>query len=177
MIEQIDSLAFIASEFSDFSRMPDPKNEKLDLNEIIGNAVALYMNMATIRINFKSLASNAFVVADRKQFLRVFTNLFNNSIQAIGEDNDGLIRVDLNTINNKHIITIADNGSGISSDQAGKIFQPNFTTKSGGMGLGLAIVKNIILTSGGEISFESDPGKGTVFTITFPSAEKTQNQI
>jgi len=175
MIEQIDSLAFIASEFSDFSRMPDPKNEKLDLNEIIGSAVALYMNLTTIRINFQSLNSDAFVVADRKQFLRVFTNLFNNSIQAIGEDNDGLIQVDLNTLNNKHIITIADNGSGISSDQAGKIFQPNFTTKSGGMGLGLAIVKNIILTSGGEISFESDPGKGTVFTIIFPSVDQKQH--
>ena len=177
MIEQIDSLSFIASEFSDFSRMPDPKNEKLELNEIIQNTVDLYRSMTTIRIAFKSMAPVAFVTADRKQLMRVLANLFNNSIQAIGEENDGFIQVDLKTLNNNHIITIADSGSGISSDQSGKIFQPNFTTKSGGMGLGLAIVKNIILTSGGEISFESDPGKGTVFTIIFPSADKTQLQI
>jgi two-component system nitrogen regulation sensor histidine kinase NtrY len=170
MIEQIDSLSFIASEFSDFSRMPDPKNENLELNEIIRNAVVLYKNMTTIRIDYKSMSADAFVIADRKQLMRVFANLFNNSIQAIGEENHGVIQIDLQTLNNKHIITITDNGSGISPDQTGKIFQPNFTTKSGGMGLGLAIVKNIILTSGGEIGFSSDPGKGTVFTITFPSA-------
>jgi len=177
MIEQIDSLSFIASEFSDFARMPDPKNEKLELNETIRNSVALYKSMDTILIDFKSMVSEAFVIADRKQIMRVFANLFNNSIQAIGEENQGLIQIVLQTLNTKHIITITDNGSGISSDQAEKIFQPNFTTKSGGMGLGLAIVKNIIITSGGEIGFESDPGKGTVFTIIFPSAETLQIQI
>jgi nitrogen fixation/metabolism regulation signal transduction histidine kinase len=151
MIEQIDSLSFIASEFSDFSRMPDPKNEKLELNEIIRNAVALYKSMTNIFIDFKSISSQAFVIADRKQLMRVFANLFNKSIQAIGLENKGLIQIELRILNDKHIITIIDNGSGISSDQAGKIFQPNFTTKSGGMGLGLAIVKNIIITNRGEI--------------------------
>lgn len=177
MIEQIDSLSFIASEFSDFARMPDPKNEKLELNEIILNAVVLYKNIATISIDFRSKATEAMVIADRKQLMRVFTNLLNNSVQAIGEEKDGLIRIDLQTLDNKHIITITDNGSGISPDQAGKIFQPNFTTKSGGMGLGLAIVKSIILSSGGEIVFESETGKATVFTISLPSARSEDLQI
>jgi nitrogen fixation/metabolism regulation signal transduction histidine kinase len=177
MIEQIDSLSFIASEFSDFARMPDPKNEKLELNEIIRNAVVLYKNIATISIDFRSKVTVAMVVADRKQLMRVFTNLFNNSVQAIGEEKNGLIRIDLQTLDYKHIITVTDNGSGISPDQAGKIFQPNFTTKSGGMGLGLAIVKNIILSSGGEIVFESAPGKSTVFTISLPSARSEDIQI
>jgi signal transduction histidine kinase len=53
-------------------------------------------------------------------------------------------------------------------DQAGKIFQPNFTTKSSGMGLGLAIVRSIILSSGGEITFESHPGVKTIFYIYLP---------
>jgi two-component system, NtrC family, nitrogen regulation sensor histidine kinase NtrY len=177
MIEQIDSLSFIASEFSDFARMPDPKNEKLELNEIIRNAVVLYRNIATISIDFRSNVTEAFLIADRKQLIRVFTNLLNNSVQAIGEEKDGLIRIDLQTLDNKHIITIADNGSGISPDQSGKIFQPNFTTKSGGMGLGLAIVKSIILSSGGEIVFESDPGKSTVFTISLPLVRSEDMQI
>jgi two-component system, NtrC family, nitrogen regulation sensor histidine kinase NtrY len=176
MIEQIDSLSFIASEFSDFARMPDPKNEKLELNEIINNSVALYKNLINISIDFSSMIPEAFVIADKKQLLRVFTNLFNNSIQAIGEEKKGLIHITLQTLKEKHIITITDNGSGISPDQAGKIFQPNFTTKSGGMGLGLAIVKNIILNCGGEIEFQSEPVKGTVFTITLPSAEQRQIQ-
>ena len=67
---------------------------------------------------------------------------------------------------------IEDNGIGIMPEQAGKIFQPNFTTKSGGMGLGLAIVRSIILSSGGEISFESHPGEKTIFYIYLPAADQ-----
>jgi nitrogen fixation/metabolism regulation signal transduction histidine kinase len=171
MIEQIDSLSFIASEFSDFARMPDPANELLDLNEIITSTVNLYKNISHIQLINESEGSPAYIFADRKQMMRVFTNLFNNSVDAIGRDNEGVIQVNVKTLENEHVIVITDNGSGIPPDQAGKIFQPNFTTKSGGMGLGLAIVKNIILGSGGTIDFQSEPGKGTVFTISFPAVK------
>jgi len=176
MIEQIDSLSFIASEFSDFARMPDPKNERLDLNEIIRTTSILYRNIANIQIIIDSNVTEALISADRKQLIRVFTNLFNNSIEAIGEEKDGRILVHLKTSENWHFITITDNGSGIPPEQAGKIFQPNFTTKSGGMGLGLAIVKNIIISSGGEISFQSGQETGTVFTISFPDAKSTTDK-
>jgi nitrogen fixation/metabolism regulation signal transduction histidine kinase len=176
MIEQIDSLSFIASEFSDFARMPDSQNEQLELNEIIRSVSSLYRNISNIRVVTESEVVEALIFADRKQLIRVFTNLFNNSVEAIGEEKDGLIRVHLRTFENKHLITFADNGSGIPAKQAGKIFQPNFTTKSGGMGLGLAIVKNIIQNSQGEISFQSDEKIGTVFSISFPDSKKITNQ-
>ena len=72
---------------------------------------------------------------------------------------DGMVRID-----------IADTGPGISDDTRDKIFAPNFTTKSTGMGLGLAISKNIVETSGGSITFTSESGKGTTFTVTLPAA-------
>jgi signal transduction histidine kinase len=100
--------------------------------------------------------------------MRVFTNLINNSIQAIGEGNPGKIEIRITTLSGSHLITLSDNGSGILPEQEGKIFQPNFTTKSGGMGLGLAIVRNIIISSGGEITFTSETGKGTTFSISLP---------
>ena len=105
---------------------------------------------------------------DKKQLMRVFTNLLNNSIQAIGEDNVGTIDISVSRENTQIVIKITDNGSGISPDQAARIFQPNFTTKSGGMGLGLAIVKSIIVNAGGDIRFESEPGLKTTFTIYLP---------
>jgi signal transduction histidine kinase len=68
------------------------------------------------------------------------------------------------------VIQVKDNGTGISSDQAEKIFTPYFSTKVIGMGLGLPIVKSMIESGGGNIFFESELGKGTLFTIVLPAA-------
>jgi two-component system, NtrC family, nitrogen regulation sensor histidine kinase NtrY len=169
MIEQIDSLAFIASEFSAFAKMPDSHTERLDLISIIQNAVSLYKDTVPVIFTIQTESEHHFINADRKQIMRVFTNLLNNSIQAIGEGNPGEIDIRVLTVSGNHLITLTDNGSGILPEEAGKIFQPYFTTKSGGMGLGLAIVRNIILTTGGDITFSSQTGKGTTFTIYLPA--------
>jgi signal transduction histidine kinase len=69
------------------------------------------------------------------------------------------------------LISVRDNGVGISEEQRSRIFVPNFTTKSGGTGLGLAMVKNIVEQCGGKVTFESTPGAGTVFTLELPLSE------
>jgi nitrogen fixation/metabolism regulation signal transduction histidine kinase len=172
MTEQIETLSAIASEFSDFAKTPDKKNEKIELGEIIENALSFYRDIPTLQINFHRELSPSFVIADRKQLMRVFTNLLNNSIQAIGERTRGKIDITLTNENARYKIRIEDNGTGIMPEEASKIFQPNFTTKSGGMGLGLAIVRSIILGSGGEINFESHPGVITIFTIYLPAIDQ-----
>ena len=172
MTEQIETLSAIASEFSDFAKTPDKKNEKIDLREIIENALSFYRDIPTLQINFYSELLPSFVNADRKQLMRVFTNLLNNSIQAIGERTPGKIDITLTNENARYKIRIEDNGTGIMPEQASKIFQPNFTTKSGGMGLGLAIVRSIILSAGGEIDFESHPGVKTIFYIYLPAIDQ-----
>lgn len=65
-------------------------------------------------------------------------------------------------------ITVSDNGKGISEENIPRIFEPKFTTKSSGMGLGLAMVKNIVETYSGTITFTSQKGRGTIFTVIFP---------
>ena len=169
MTEQIESLSAIASEFSDFAKMPVTQTEKLDINEILENVKALYQDTPDIRFVF--LYDNFephFILGDSKQLLRVFTNLLNNSIQAIGNNQEGNIRLVLERINENYSISISDSGEGISTELTEMIFQPNFTTKSGGMGLGLAIVRSIIRGLGGEITFESNKGMGTTFILNFP---------
>jgi signal transduction histidine kinase len=79
-----------------------------------------------------------------------------------------LIRITVSSENADCKIRISDNGSGITGEQAGKIFSPSFTTKSSGMGLGLAMVKSILTTINGTVSFESRPGEGAIFTIMIP---------
>ena len=172
MTEQIESLSAIASEFSDFAQMPVTKPEPLDLNEILGNVKALYQDTSKIRFEFRYDSQLPHtIMGDRKQLMRVFTNLINNAVHAIGNTEEGIITFDLASIANKYSIKISDNGRGISPELSDRIFQPNFTTKSGGMGMGLAIVKSIIQGLGGEISFTSKVGTGTTFILIFPTQE------
>jgi two-component system, NtrC family, nitrogen regulation sensor histidine kinase NtrY len=172
MTEQIESLSAIASEFSDFAKMPVTKAESLDINEILENVKTLYQDTSQIRFEFRYDSRFPHkILGDKKQLLRVFTNLINNAIQAIGNNKDGMISIDLELDDKKYRLKISDSGEGISADLSDRIFQPNFTTKSGGMGMGLAIVKSIIQGLGGEIGFTSGKGSGTTFIIIFPALE------
>ncbi len=169
IIEQIDSLSIIASEFSNFAKMPKPSNEALDLSELIQSTIELYNSFENISIHFiPEKKQNYFVYADKKQILRVFNNLIKNSMQAFDVDQKGVINISIADHVEYYKISISDNGSGISKEQLNKIFSPNFTTKTGGMGLGLAMVKSIIEGAEGSISFHSEEGVGTTFDIILP---------
>ena len=106
--------------------------------------------------------------------IRVITNLVKNAIQAVPEVESPRILVSVVSDGDKVKISVADNGIGIQDGFKDKVFEPKFTTKSSGMVLVLVIVKNIVETYNGSINFTSQPGKGTVFTVMFPKAEKNQ---
>jgi len=170
IVEQIDSLSIIASEFSDFAKMPRSKFRVIDLGEVIASSISLYNDSTEISFEFNQ--KSAFVWADKEQLLRVFNNLIKNSIQAISDPQQGVIKINLKTIAGKHVVIFHDNGKGIQEDFQEKVFYPNFTTKSGGMGLGLAMVKSIIENAKGLIKFESHAGEGTTFTIMLPAYDE-----
>lgn len=167
-IEQIDSLSDIASAFSDFAKMPVQKMETVDLKKIIYNAVELFKENSTVEYVLHLPENEYIIIADKNQMLRVFNNLFKNSIQALASKNDGQITISVKKSNSELIVMVADNGSGISKEMSDKIFTPSFTTKTSGMGLGLAIVRNIIINTGGDIWFESETGIGSTFYMSFP---------
>jgi two-component system, NtrC family, nitrogen regulation sensor histidine kinase NtrY len=171
IIEQIDSLSEIASEFSDFAKMPAAYIEKIELSGIIKSAAELFHHHNNITIDIDHMDNECLVLADKRQLLRVFNNLIQNAVQAIGKKEDGLITIRLSIDNDFYLVSISDNGSGITDDQASKIFSPSFTTKSSGMGLGLAMVKSILNIIGGNVSFESKPGDGAIFYIRIPVAK------
>jgi len=169
IVEQIDSLSAIASEFSDFAKMPKAQSEKMDISTIIDDTIELFKDVQNVHITFfKEAQIPYYVFADKKQILRVFNNLIKNSIQAIHGSEHGIIEIHVKEINAYYLLSVKDNGYGISEEQSEKIFYPNFTTKTGGMGLGLAIVKSIVLSTGGEIWFESEKGNGATFYIKLP---------
>jgi len=176
LIQQIDTLSDIATAFSDFAKMPKSNNEKIELNETISHAIELYKDYDNIQINFTADENKTYnIFADQKQLLRVFNNLIKNSIQSFEINKNGFVDIDIVEQSQQYIIHFRDNGCGIPKEQQAMIFVPNFTTKSKGTGLGLAMVKNIILNLGGDITFESEEGKGTVFTIVLPKYESINN--
>lgn len=170
LIEQIDTLSSIASEFSAFAKMPKPHDEEVDISAKLRTVIQLFENTKNISIttNFHQNDSVK-IFADKEQLSRVFINIIKNGIQSIPEGVQGKIFVEVKTYGNNVKVTIEDNGSGIPDDRKDKLFQPSFTTKTKGMGMGLAIVKNIINNANGEIWFESEQGKGTKFFVEFPT--------
>lgn len=168
LVQQIDDLSKIASEFSNFAKMPKAVNERINLAEVIRNTIDLFSNTENITFGFACSDESICIMADKEQISRVFINLVKNAIQAIPENRAGKIKLSLEKAGGKAVITIADNGKGIPEELLGRMFTPNFTTKSSGMGMGLAIVKNIVETCNGSITFHTDIKRGTAFTVEIP---------
>lgn len=168
LIEQIESLASIAGEFSNFAKMPKPIMEKINLQTILLSTIDLYTESPNVRIIFSPAPHDVFVFADKEQLMRVFNNLLQNAIQAIPGEREGVITFSLLQKEASVLVEVQDNGTGIRKDQLDKIFVPNFTTKTGGTGLGLAIVKNIVESFNGKIWFQTEENKGTSFYVSLP---------
>ncbi len=176
LIEQIDTLSRIASEFSNFAKMPEPKNELMEVKQVLNNVINLYEDAESVRF-FKLMAEeDCMVYADRHQLNRVFNNLIKNAIQAIPEEREGVIVVNVKRNQSGVLISVADNGTGIDEEKRDKVFAPNFTTKSSGMGLGLAMSRNIIEMANGKIWFDTIVGEGTTFYIRLPLHVEVENQ-
>jgi nitrogen fixation/metabolism regulation signal transduction histidine kinase len=172
LIEQVDTLAQIANEFSNFAVMPKPKLTKVNLSDVIQNAVTLFRTTTASEINFNLLTDNDIIDADKEQLLRVFNNLIKNALQAINDEKNGSIEINLKEEKNGLLVQVIDNGIGMNDEQKKMIFVPNFTTKTGGMGLGLAMVKSILENINSTISFTSIENEGTVFELRFPLQQK-----
>lgn len=168
LVEQIDQLAKIASDFSQFANIGSVKIEVFDINEILGSLVNLYSANERLNVVFNRPGPKAIISADRSQINRLFTNLFQNAMEA--SDGKQVIKLHVNEIinANKLQIDITDHGVGIPDEKREKIFTPNFTTKSSGTGLGLAMCKGIVEKANGRIWFDTEVGKGTTFHVLLP---------
>lgn len=166
LIQQIDTMSSVANAFSNFASMPAQQNETLNAVKIVELSLEIF-NEHFIR--FSSFEDEIITSLDRTQLIRVITNLVKNAIQSIPDEQENkLVEVNVFREEGNVIITVKDNGKGISEENKARIFEPKFTTKSSGMGLGLAIIKNIIENYNGTISFESEENIGTIFFVSFP---------
>ena len=172
LIEQIDNLASIASEFSNFAKMPRADNQKLVVNDLVRSVFDFFNEGSElIDLNLELPNEQMFVFADKNHLIQVLNNLIKNATQAIPDHRRGNIIVSLTKREQTAVIMVKDNGTGIPEDKWNKVFVPNFTTKNSGTGLGLAISKNIIESVNGKIFFETELDEGTEFFVELPIVE------
>ncbi|MCL6098780.1 MAG: HAMP domain-containing histidine kinase [Bacteroidetes bacterium] len=163
---QIEILKNIASEFSNFARMPRLNIEKVNIVASINEVLNLFAH-ENKSINFLTSENVVYVNADQDQLKRTFVNMIRNSIQA----NAQKIAVTLTKEDDICKIGIEDDGAGIDKENIEKVFDDSFTTKVGGMGLGLSLTKRFIESIGGTIQIEKSSNEGTAFLLTFPLVE------
>ncbi len=171
LVDQIDTLSRISSEFSDFARLPEPVKEQLDIAVLLRGVIETFRNDEAYDLLYSGPKEAIFIFADKNQMIRVFNNIIKNATQALSDQRRGSIEIKLSMGLSVINIEVSDNGTGIPEEITHHIFTPKFTTKSAGMGLGLAMVRSIIESHDGKISFRSEIGKGTTFFISLPAVK------
>jgi len=168
LVEQIDHLAKIAADFSQFANIGNPKNEVFDLHEMLYSLTSLYETTENLLFKWVPVHPKVMVYADKTQLNRLFTNLLQNALEACHGRDKCVISVSEELKDETILIKVTDNGEGIPDNMHSKIFMPNFTTKSSGTGLGLAMSKTIVEQARGKIWFETEVGTGTTFFVELP---------
>lgn len=173
--EEIQRLDSILKQFLAAVRPTTPRRERSDLNAVLGETLKLLepeLSSRHIGVELDLAPSLPPADVDPGQFQQVFYNLIRNSYQAL-RDREGIITIRTRANDYEYRLVFEDNGTGISPEHMGAIFEPYRTTKSSGSGLGLLIVRRIVREHGGEIEIESEEGHGTRVLIFLPRGERT----
>ena len=178
---QTERVRKIVKGLLDFSRQSRPDTEPVKLERLLEECVRLMENQALIRgvsLTYEAREEAPVLKLDRSQIQAVMVNMILNALDAT--EPGGRVEI----VSRRHEgdrgggidILIRDTGSGIAPEHMGKLFDPFFTTKEvgKGTGLGLAVSMGIIERHGGGITVESEPGRGSLFTIWLPCSAETE---
>ena len=171
--EEIERLDQIVKRLLEFGKAQNLHFAALDLHELLRERADFFADLAAqknVVIERENLADSLIVKGDENRLTEVFDNLLKNALNSI--KNAGTITVKSNSANDLARIEISDTGVGIGADEHEKIFEPFYTTGDDGTGLGLAIAREIVEAHGGKIYFESELGRGTIFTVDLPASIK-----
>ncbi len=171
LVEQIDHLSQIATDFAQFANIERTHNQVFNLCDSINQVSSLYSVNDNLQLAVTLHKEKIMITADTTQINRLLTNLIQNAIQSVPENRIAMIEIATRDRNGKVILSVKDNGTGISDEMVDKIFTPNFTTKTSGTGLGLAMCKGIVEKINGKIWFETKENEYTIFFVELPVFE------
>lgn len=170
IIEEVNGLSKLTTEFLEFARPIQLELTSLDLNEIVKKTLQfMSVNLSESHVVVIDHLDDSIpkIQADGKQLEQVLRNIIINALQAMPEDG-GTLSVQTKTVGQFVELAITDTGSGIPEEKLDRIFVPFFTTKTKGTGLGLSVVQKIVENHGGRIEVTSVIGQGTTFKIMLP---------
>ena len=169
IINQVEELKRLVSEFSSFARMPVVQKSPNDLVEMVREILVFYEESHSY-ITFRHITEQDIprFNFDLKQMKRVLINLLENSIAVLHEG--GVIEIVLSHDSEKQVVYMAvkDNGSGVADEDKLRLFEPYFSTKKSGTGLGLAIASTVVADHGGQILVTDNRPSGAIFTVELP---------
>ncbi len=169
IVNEVGSLKHMVDEFSKFARLPTPQLVLGSLNDVMREVIALYQNAhrdVELIVDLDEVLPN--IKFDREQIKRVLVNLFDNGIQAMNQKGRLWVGTKYDGKRRRAVVTVADEGMGISVEDQEKLFVPYFSRKKTGTGLGLAISRRIITDHEGQISAANNQPKGAIFTFELP---------
>lgn len=182
IIEEAKRCKNIVSNLLNFARQGKLNLSNVNFAKLLNSVIkSVKKNPEYSDVNFKieTDGKGKELQADEDQLKQVLLNLINNACEAMSEVSNKIISIKLLSEEENIIVEISDNGCGISPENYSKIFTPFFTTKKigKGTGLGLAISYGIIKMHRGDISFKSEVGKGTTFTLKLPKNLQVKQNI
>ncbi|MGZ4846223.1 MAG: sensor histidine kinase [Halobacteriota archaeon] len=164
--EQVTYMNVMVTDLLDFAQTPKPKIVRVRVEQLVEDALRLVAAPANVAVERRLDPSLLAIDVDPFLMQRVLTNIIANACQAMPEG--GTLSITTESNGQSASIEVRDSGIGIPPENLGKLFEPLFSTKSGGVGLGLAIVQSIIKAHGGSITVTSTVGRGATFYITLP---------
>ena len=169
IINQVEELKRLVSEFSSFARMPIVQKSKNSLVDMVREILVFYEE-SHVYINFSFTTEQEIprFDFDLKQMKRVLINLLENSIAVLHEGGNIEIALSCDKENQVVSMAIKDNGPGVAAEDKPRLFEPYFSTKKSGTGLGLAIASTVVSDHGGQIRVTDNKPEGTIFTVELP---------
>jgi two-component system nitrogen regulation sensor histidine kinase NtrY len=172
LLAEISNLKTIIGRFSEFSKMPHPQLQPVQVNEILRGVVQLFQaqlkapGREPIECKLNLDENVGSIAADSELLHRALSNLVLNAMDAM--PNGGTLTLGSRKRESGVIVEVSDTGTGLTREECERIFTPYYTSKQHGTGLGLAIVQSLVSDHGGRISVRSEPGRGTTFVIELP---------
>jgi two-component system, NtrC family, nitrogen regulation sensor histidine kinase NtrY len=172
LLAEIANLKGIIGRFSEFSKMPQPQLQRVQVNEIVSAVAQLFQaqlqapGRAAIACKLDLDSTVGEIAADREMLHRALSNLVLNAMDAMHDGGELTLRT--RAQNGSVVIEVGDTGCGMTREECERIFTPYYTSKQHGTGLGLAIVQSVISDHHGRITVRSEPGRGTAFVIELP---------
>jgi nitrogen fixation/metabolism regulation signal transduction histidine kinase len=174
ILEEVQQLSRMVSEFAEFARLPLPVRRSVDLDELVDRVVELYASEPEVEIRKRVTPDLRPFELDPDQISRALKNVLGNAIEAAREGNESgadrtpVVEIRISLTGEMAEIEVEDNGPGLSAEAERRLFEPYFTTKSHGTGLGMALTYRIVVEHGGVIFAENRSGTGARVVVRLP---------